>query len=73
MKSEFNTILGVLIALTGAGIWLLCALARRDESSQPPHNCTNCRHKDLHGVEDPCIDCVMHFPKMPKWEAEHAD
>jgi len=36
-------------------------------------NCDNCKHTDVNGIDEPCVDCDAYGASVPeKWEPQEA-
>ena len=58
---------GLALAGCGVGLWVVCAMARRDGSCDPERDCSNCGHCSDDGISEACHECVDHYPLAPNW------
>jgi len=64
-----TVIIAAGVAWTGIVLFVVCAIARRDESCDPERDCQNCgRFNNDKPVPPECCECIKAFPLAPNWK-----
>lgn len=71
METFLIVLLVAAVVAAAACVVGLYAASSKTTRTEEWRGCFNCRHSDVVGCEEPCSDCVEHFPNLPKWEASH--